>query len=123
MASREPKEPYVPYAQIKRSLPKNFAKLARDYRDAADKEKAAKVTKDDLGGKLCAALIGAKQTRVEVDNLWVRQQENVNRRVDPKLLLKYGVSSTVIVKSTVETRTPYALVQVKAEDSTLVEAE
>lgn len=120
MASREPKEPYVPYTEVKK-LPRNFARLAREYRDTADKLKALEEHKRELGSALCAAMIAVKHTRIEVDNLWVRQQDNVNRRIDPQLLLKYGVASDVIVKSTVETRTPYALVQAKPEDSPLVE--
>jgi hypothetical protein len=122
MAKREPKEPYVPFDQVFKGKQRaKFAALAREYRDAADKEKAAKAAKDTLGSALCAAMMGSGRTRIEVDNLWVRQQYNVNRRIDPKLLLKNGVTSDVIVKSTVETRTPYATVQVKTEDSSLVE--
>lgn len=79
----------------------------------ADKRKALEEEEDDLKGQLLAIMEAAGRKAVQVDDYRVIYSEGAKRKsLDPKLLMKNGVTAAVILKSTVESPgKPYVTVR------------
>lgn len=79
----------------------------------ADKRKALEAEEDDLKAQLLAILEASGHKSVQVDDYRVIYSSgSVRKSLDPKLLMKNGVTAAVILKSTVETPgKPYVTVR------------
>lgn len=71
----------------------------------ADKRKALETEEDDLKEQLLALMEASGHKAVQVDDYRVIYSEgNKRKTLDPKLLMKNGVTAAVILKSTVESK-------------------
>ena len=79
----------------------------------AEKRKVLEAEEDDLKAQLLALLEAKDLKSVQVDDYRVIYSEGSKRKsLDPKLLMKNGVTAAVILKSTVETPgKPYVTVR------------
>lgn len=93
-------------------LDDDFAAMVVKKLKLAEKKKAIEDEEDEIKSQLLALVEATGHKRIQVGDARVIYSEGASRsKLDPKLLLKNGVSAAVIAKSTVDTPgKPYVMV-------------
>ncbi len=109
-------EPAVDYRLVKR-LSMKFPALVKEQAEIKAMIKTLETRADDIKDQLAPMMIVAKTKYIQVDDHRATLCHGKNARIDGSRLLNKGVSSDVIVASTIIKEYDYVLVTVeKGED-------
>lgn len=98
---------------LQAGLDDEFRALVLKKTKLADKKKVIEEEEDELKSQILALIESSGHKSVQVDDYRVIYSEgSIRKKLDPKLLLKNGVSAAVIAKSTTEEQgSPYVMVR------------